>query len=600
MFPESIASFIEQEEASYRTREVEIFDNYRWSMTQHIQMSASFKLGKFLHSSNDPRFKAPFKNIVIKNLRLRYRAEDIDVKDITLYVDDPEKHHLSFLIKKYHDDVFIIENDLDTFFDVAKEEKIDLGGVLIKKGQGAVPEVLHLQGLAFCDQTNILGGPIGFKFNFSPDTLRTKAKLGWGDPKNGATISIEDLIVLAKREKDPAGTTEHRTNKTTGKIIEVYIVRGQMPEDYLNGGDMETMVNQVQVIAFYHDENNDRQSQILFRNKEVEDVLKFHDPEPIFNRALGFGGVEELFDPQIWTNFAEIHKTNMLKAGSKLVFQTDDDGYANRNKIRDMENLEITVTKEGSRIDQVPTGSPNIQLFNESLVEWEEYAQDIAGATDALLGKAPPAGSPFALQRLVTKEGKGLHEYRRGKYAKFIEEIYKDWIIPEIAKKITKGMKFLSTLSSDETLWLIERVSVNRAAKAQWESILTGKQPDEFEVLVQKERDTLAQGGNQIFLEILKEELKGVELKVKVNVVGKQKDLVEMAGKAVDVLRQFLATPQLRQDPFAMKLVSKVLEWSGMDTQDLAALAATPALPPAPESATKPLKELATKAEAVA
>jgi hypothetical protein len=50
-------------------------------------------------------------------MRIKYAARAIDVKDILLYVDDPAKDHLSFLLKKFYDDIFVIENNLDEMVD---------------------------------------------------------------------------------------------------------------------------------------------------------------------------------------------------------------------------------------------------------------------------------------------------------------------------------------------------------------------------------------------------------------------------------------------------------------------------------------------------
>ena len=69
------------------------------------------KHGKFMSASNDPKTKPPYHNIVMPILEFRYAAEDRDVKDIVFETEDPEKQHLSFLIKKYWDDVFTIENN---------------------------------------------------------------------------------------------------------------------------------------------------------------------------------------------------------------------------------------------------------------------------------------------------------------------------------------------------------------------------------------------------------------------------------------------------------------------------------------------------------
>ena len=110
-FQKDIYSFIKSEETNYSTQEVTVFDNFSWNMMVHIQTSLAMKHGKFITTSNDLKTKNPFKNIVLPAVRFRYHAEDIDVKDITIYVDDPDLFHLSFLVKKYYDDVFIVENE---------------------------------------------------------------------------------------------------------------------------------------------------------------------------------------------------------------------------------------------------------------------------------------------------------------------------------------------------------------------------------------------------------------------------------------------------------------------------------------------------------
>ena len=233
LFPNTIFEYISAEETIYQSREVTLGENWYWNMANHLSLSFHMKWGKYLKSTNDPHFKQPNNNIILPILEFRYSAEDRDVKDIIFETEDPEQQHLSFLIKKYWDDVFTIENNLDDFLDDANEEKVDYGGCLVKKGAGAVPEVIPLQTIAFCDQTDILGGPIGFKFNFSPEALKLKAKEGWGDKNKGADITIKDLIFLATQEKDPVNTEVGNQNRVTGKSIEVYVVRGTLPSAYL-------------------------------------------------------------------------------------------------------------------------------------------------------------------------------------------------------------------------------------------------------------------------------------------------------------------------------------------------------------------------------
>lgn len=599
-YPDTIFDFIIQSEGQYNTGEVQVAENWPFQMKEHLLVSFLFKHGKFWSVTNSLQYKQPFRNIILPILRLRYRAEDIDVKDIVFYVEDQQKQHLSFLIKKYWDDVFSIENDIDYFIDRAKEEKIDYGGCLVKKGKDAVPEVISLHQIAFCDQTDILSSPIGLKFNFSPSKLREKEALGWGNKANGADVTIEELIYLATDNKDVAAL-QGEQNKVIGKNIEVYVVRGSLPESYLNGkGD--TVINQVQIVAFYHDKSG-KKGVTLFKKKDIENVYKFHNPEEIFGRALGFGGVEELFDSQIWTNFAEIAKKDLLKAASKIIPWTTDPALTSRQKINDMENMEWISLEEGKQIGLVPTGSPNIALFTQSLTEWENHARDLGGASDPLLGKQPPAGTPFRLQERVVFEGKGLHEYRKGKYAKFLEEVLRDWVIPQMRKDILKGKKFLATLSTDEMQIISEQIAENRANKEIIEDVLNGKPLRDKEALKQKFMAEFRKRGNKKWIEILRDDFKDVEIKIKINIAGKQKDLVAMTDKIVNILRFVFSNPQgfqqVMQMPGMAKAFNDILEFSGLSPVDFAGFQATlPALAEQQRVSTKPLEDL-TKRESV-
>lgn len=593
VFPENIFSYITKEETSYQTREIQVGENWQWNMREHLSLSFHMKYGKYMNSTNDPRLKQPTQNIVMPILEFRYAAEDRDVKDILFETEEPEKQHLSFLIKKYWDDVFTIENNLDEFIDDTIEEKVDFGGCLVKKGMGAVPELIPLQSIAFCDQTDILGGPIGFKFNFSPEALKRKAKMGWGEKNNGADITIDELVTLASTDKDSAdGNNVNNQNQITGKNIEVYVVRGTLPSAYLKGNDMDSLVNQVQVVAFYQDEKG-RQGVTLFKSEEKENVLKFHSPKKVFGRALGWGGVEALFDPQIWANFAEIHKNNLLKAVSKITFFTDDAGFTSRNKVRDMENLEITTIDKESRygIRQIPTASPNIQLFDQRVRELQDHANRLGGLTSALEGKDPPAGTPFALERLKVNQAKKPHERTAGKYDKFLEEILQDWAVPHMVRKITQGAEFLSTLTSEEMEYVMKRVPRNRAVKRQIEDVLNGKIPQDLAILEEEERRKFTD--NKQTLKILKDEFKNVKMKVKIRVSSKQKDMALFVDKLVNILRQYWTLPpEVKNDPTTQHIMSQLLEASGLSSASLGGLTSgSLPTPQIAESATKPIQE---------
>lgn len=584
--PKDIFDYVVQEMSRFSSEEVEVFDNYSWNFKRHVQMSMSFLHSQFLEGTNDYKVKNPFKNIVRPLMNLRFRAEDIDVKDIVLYVEEKNTQHLSFLVKKYYQEVFIKEHDLDTFLNEMAEEEITFGGVLVQKTDTACPEMLPLQSVAFCDQTDIFGGAIAFQHWFSPTKLKEMEKKGWGNTANGATGSIDDLIHAAQTQKDSFGTsTGTKKNHTPGKAIEVFIIRGPLPKAYLDDSDtFDEFTNQIQIVAFYGREGDFTQKTILYRKEEADSNLKFYTNKKVYLRALGVGGVEELFDDQIWTNFFEIQKKNMLEAGAKVGLYTDDDAFSNRNKIKDMENLEILTVADGKRIEQIPTVSPaRIQLFDKAIIDLFEHAQLTESATDAVLGETPPAGTPFRLQDKVIQQGKGLSEYRREKKAKFIEELHQDWIIPYIQKEITKGKEFLSTLSTDELKYVSDCLVRNQIAKQNNELVLSGKDPltpDEKQQLEMQVRKDFATKGTKHWVEVLKSEFKDRSLAISINVAGKQKDLAAMTDKLFSVLQFVIANPQMTQIPGVSEAVNQILELSGISPVDFAAMLTMPQMQP--------------------
>jgi hypothetical protein len=582
--PPLIFDYIKKQESDYETSEVQVGDNMFWNMRKHVQMIFHLKNGYFYTGDND--WMRAFKNIMEPILELSYWTEDLEVKDVQFFIEGTDDKVKSFLIKKYHDEVYTREHDIDTLFDQITECDIDYGGVLVQQGLER-PEIIPLQSIAFCNQTDLKGGTLGFKYNFSPSQLRETSEIGWGDTKNGATISLEDLIVLATAEKDPEGTLTKKTNKVTTKNIEVYIVKGDLPEAYLKDNDnMEDYSYQVHVVAFYTDKKNNRIGVTLYRKKGDEDSILYFNSKEFYGRGLGRGIGERIIHPQIWTNFLTIHKTQMLQSGAKTPLYTDDPSYTQKNKIQDMENLEITTIEEGKRIYQVPTITPtNIQLYGNEVNEWYNYAQTAGAATDPLMGKEAPSGTTFRGQERAVAQGRGSHDKRRGQRAKFIEKIYRKIIIPDIIKEITKGKKFLATLSNDELTWVAEQMADKLTNKRIKEILLTGEMLTQEQQLQIKQlyKELITKKGNKQLVEILKDDFEDAEINIGINIANKQKNLADLSDKLLNIFQFIFANPQAfmsaMQVPALAKSFENLLEFSGMSIGDFSSLLTPPASP---------------------
>lgn len=595
---QDIFSYIKTEEAKFETEEIQVGRNWYWNFMNHVQMIFHLKHGVFFTGEND--WLRAFKNIMRPILELAYWTEDLEVKDVNIFIDGDDDKVKSFLIKKYHDEVYVREHDLDCLFDEITENDIDYGGVLVQKGKKR-PEVLALNSVAFCDQTDILGGVIGFKFNFSPAKLRSMAKVGWGSKKNGATISIEELIVLATSDKTPIGTQSEKRNDSTTKNIEVYIVRGDMPESYLDEKKKsDKYVNQIQIVAFYTDEKSQKNGVYLYRKEDDGKSIKFFSSNPVFQRALGYGVGESLIHPQIWTNFLTIHKMAMLEAGSKVVLYTDDPNFTQKNKVQDMENLEMTTVETGARIGRIPNDAPtHIGLIENDIDKLYIHAQNSGQANDPLMGVEAKSGTTFKGQERSVAQGRGSHDRRRGKRAKFIEEIYRDWIIPDIIREITSGKKFMATLSTDELRWVSEQMSKNLAGKRTIDLILENKvdvnaeAQATFEALFKKD---IIKRGNKRLVEIIEGEFEGVASTIGISIANKQKNLADLSDKVLSIFQFVFQNPQAfmqaMQIPTLAKSFENILEFSNLSIGDFSSLM-TPIEQSQPPMTPQPAQEMA-------
>lgn len=545
-----VYSYIKREETNYQ-KPIQLEDGWDWGMRDHLRRSFLYKNSQF-EEDNLNRDLRPNKNIILAILNVEYRTEGFDVKDIELYVDNPDEYYKSFLVKKFHTK-WALENEMDTFIDEVVESYTDYGGALVRNTNKNRPEVVDLRTMAFCNQTNLLDYPFCIKHSFSPAQLRKMDK--WGQDAYGATISLDNLITLCKDEKS----------------IEVYELHGMLPSEWLNDNMREGEIfdtNQIQVVAFYKDSNRIEYGVTLFKYREPKLPFKFLKRDDIKGRALGRGGIEELFEAQVWTNWNEVKITEMLEAASKNVLLTDDPSFSAKHPsgLKNVTNNEVLeVSPAGKGVWQMDTYPRNIAVFNDAVARWQEHTQILGSASEGLLGDSPSSGTPFKLFEAQNIEAKGIHRYRQGKIATFIDEIYRDWVIPHISKQITTDNSFLAELSGDEMLEVADKVINHHTNRLIVEKILNGEMIDKEEVEAYKQtmKETFYKS-NKKFIKILAEDFKDKSLSVMTNIAGKQKNLALLTDKLVNVMRQFLATPQLRQDPEMVRLLNIILESSGM------------------------------------
>lgn len=589
-----VFDYILNEEASWKTTPVPITGNKEWNMFEHIDRCTNVANGWYHRGKDDG--SRPYEDIVSPIVNVAKRSEGFDVKDIVPYVEDKDSYYKSFLVKKYHPR-WARKNELDTFIDEMVESSVVYDLALIKNVNNARPIVVPLQTIAFCDQTNILSGPLCLRHYMSPDEIKGYAGR-WNSDR------VDEVIVMAEASKKiQAGNKEA---KTPGKYIEVYELHGNFPNHWLGekmpeGADPDAYSPQLHIVNYYKSADGSKNGIKLFCGIEKRQVFKAVVVNPVFGRACGKSVVESLFDPQVWTNYSGIRLKNLLDAAAIVLFHTDDDEIGNK-KITDLKNNTILKLQQGKTFGRTDTAAPNTSYFVNEKDRWNAVARLVGSASEGALGVSPSSGTPFKLQDLILQEGQGIHEYRQGKLATFMsDQLYRDWILQFLVSDMNKGQKFSEELSLDELEAIAKQITLNVVERRIKERILkTGKVPtnEQREIMRKQFTEEFMRRGSRRFFEILEKELEEIPMDVYVNIAGKQKRMAQNADKLTNLIRAVIANPMaFKQIPGIGKAFNELLENSGMSAIDFGKIVETEEVAqktPQPEIVAQPEQALAT------
>jgi len=536
MDEKDVYSYITTEETNFRTARIPLTTSKSWNMLEHIERCTNVSNGWFNKGSNEDGLR-PYNDIVTPIIDVAFRSEGFDVKDIVPFVDDKDNYHLSFLIKKYHPR-WARKHKLDTFIDDVVESSIIYDLALIKNIKEVKPELVDLKTIAFCDQTEIMAGPICIKHQYTISEL-VEFKGKWYDDK------IDMAIVMSLAQKK-APLANNQTIKTPGKYIEVYELRGKLPDRWLDDkAEMFTYSHQMHIICYYTSDDGNKNGICLYKGKDkpLNDNFKALKIDRIRSkgRACGKSVVERLFEPQVWHNYAGIKLKEMLDNAVNIL-QTDSEEYGNQ-KISSLKNGTILKHESGKPITRVDMQLQNIPAIQNFQVTQENNARTLGSASEASLGKNPVSGTPFALQSLIVQQSDGIHEYRKGKIATFFaDELYADWILGWLVKEMNEGKDFSEELSLEEMQEVVAPMSDNYVEAKKKFKIFSGDTVSPEELIGWKEEyvQTFMKGGNRKFFKDFKDAFKDLPIKVMVNVAGKQRDMSGVADKLSNLISTFL------------------------------------------------------------
>ena len=562
---QNIHQFVREQRENYIDKQVKISRNYNFNQKDTLDLIELYYNSKFLSGNLDSLGREkPFYNINKFRVNVETRATDLDVKDIKIESEVVDDYVRSFLLTK-ENQVWMKESNFGKRLNEIGKTRAKYGGVVIKKTvhQGKLEiNVVHWKDL-ITDQTDIMKGVIIERHFYTPSELKAMS---------GVWDNVDEAIETAQSNKDDYNETN--SSETPGDYIEVYEIHGDLPVAMLKDienvkeEDWETYSTQIHIVAgsdFYDTDDAGAKTEkgsTLFMGEEKELPYKYLSRDEVPGRALGIGVVEDSFEAQVWTNDAVYKEKEIVELASKIIYQTTDKTVG-KNVLTDLENGDIITLKDGKNLSQVNTVPSSLPEFTNLVAKWKESLDRTTSTFEANTGEALPSGTPYSLGALLNQQGNSMFDYYRQEIGIFLQEVYSDWILPHLIKRL-KAKHTLATEFSEDELNLIDSAHIELALKEEIESKREqGILITNIEAERQRLKQKMMQTKSTRFINVPKNYYEDIDATISVITTNETRVKQAVLESLNSVLTIFMKAPQIYDNPVSKKIINKIMEVSG-------------------------------------
>lgn len=536
----------------------------------------------------------PFFNIVVAARNIWYRATDIDRKNIRFIPQNTASTTLAFvanvILQKWMD-----ENRFGKFLN-------DWGRTLATYGS-SVPKFVEKEGKLIpsivpwnrfiADQVDFEAIPRIEKFYKTPEQLRRMTQYD--------RDQVDALIDAYTTRKNLDGTQKDDQDR----FIEIYEVHGELDsrlleeDPDLNIDDKDIVYRQqMHVISFFSGKDGKEGEFTLYKGKEAKDPYMITHLIEEDGRTLGMGAVEYLFQAQWMANHTVKNMKDTLDLASKLIFQTADTRYVNRNVLTSIQTGEIFIHDENKPMTQVNNSKPDIVALQNFGVMWQNLGKEQTSTPDALRGNTMPSGTPYSLGAYLGGEAGSLFEIMTENKGFAIEDMMRKHIIPHI-KKTLKNTDEVVAILDDAGIQELDALYIPKKAIENYnerstEEVLNGEIPAPFNMEQEQQavKEEMAPLGNvrglvpdkigkktwdEIFSDFQWSNLK-------VEVTNENVDKQAVFQTLSTVFRDIVTNPGALNDPNARMVFNNILRETGkLSPVQLTTAGAQPSPAPANE-----------------
>lgn len=511
----------------------------------------------------------PFFNIVNGIRNIWYRATDLDRKNVNVKATKIS-HTVPALLATIHLQEWMRREDFGSFLNKWGMDLASFNSSVVKfiKNEGKLHPMIVPWSRLIVDQVDFDSNPKIEILELTESQLRQR--------KGYNQDMVEKLCdALAARE-----LTDTQDKDTKSDYIKLYEVHGNLPLSYLTGKESDTYKyeQQMHIISFVAKKETGQYDDFtLYAGREEKDPYILTSLLPNTDGSISLlGSVKTLFNAQWMINHTVKSIKDQLDIASKLLFQTSDTNYVNRNVLTAIESGDIMVHAINQPLTQLNNTSHDITAQESFGNMWKGLASEIAGVSESMLGNTAPSGTAWRQVEALLNESHSLFELMTENKALHLEKMIRTYVIPFLKEKMDTSDEIAATLEAHQ-ISKIDAIYVPNAAVKRFnnrtiETVLSGGTPEQFDPILEQGavQSDLGKLGNQRFFKpsevpdkTWKEVFKDLEWDLEVDITGEQTDK-QTVLTTLNTTLQVLANPTFSNNPRAQLVVDKILQQTGV------------------------------------
>jgi len=577
----TVGEIVRKAEDDYISGNTQISDYVDHSLRETVEKTEAYLNSKHITGEFDSlERKKPFFNICTSAVNIWFRATDIDRSNIHLKAVKTSDIVPSFLITA-------------RLQDWMKREKFghflnEWGRTLAKNGSAIVKFVKNKEGLhvSVIPWTRVIVDPVEFDANPKIEVLElTESQLRKRVDTHGYDEVMVEELCEAIKARETLGKIK-KDNKSN--YIKLYEVHGEFPLSFITGKekDEDTYTQQMHVISFVgikgSGRNKDYQDFTLYAGRESKDPYMLTHLIKHDTRTLSLGAVEYLFESQWMVNHSMKNIKDTLDIASRIIFQTADANFLNRNVLSNLETGQILIHDINTPLTKVDNSKTDIVSSQNYAVQWKQLGNEITGVSEAMLGAQPKSGTAWRQTEALLTESYSLFELMTENKGLHIEDMLRVWIIPQLKKELDTTEEISATLDAYGITQLdsmyIPREAIRRYNKRTVDTMLeqarSGQEIAPVSPYVEGQeqpevlKDLQQLGGKRFYKpseidgETWKDMFKDFEWEVEVDITGEGYDS-KTALETLNTVLRLVMSPGFEQSPKAQMIVGKALELTG-------------------------------------